>query len=88
MISSLGECLADCFSVTFITGNYVQAYRIIKANEVALVGFETSTGISRDNFPAYLEEERAFLLTVKSTPAKEVNEMEYFKSLVKLWECE
>jgi len=87
MISSFDNQLADCFSVTFITGNYVQVYRLIKTNEPVLVGFETSTGISQDNFLAYLEEERAFLLTVKSTPAKEVNEMGYFKSLVKLWEC-
>jgi len=87
-VSSFNDQLASCFSVTFITSNYIQAYKLIETNEVMLAEFETSTHILWDSFVGYLEEEQAFLLTIKSTPASEENEMVYFKWLVKLWACE
>jgi len=60
---------------------------LIKTSEAALADFKKLTGISRDSFQGYLEEEHTFLLTIKSTPVTEAAEMDYFKALVKLWEC-
>ncbi|KAH9853435.1 hypothetical protein C2E23DRAFT_698062, partial [Lenzites betulinus] len=68
----------------FIFNNYRQALQIIDDGERALDVYQRDLKIAAGNFERYLQEERDYLLGLKSEPAEYTLKLEYAQALRKL----
>ena len=73
----------------FLWNNYKQALDLIKDTPKLLVRTMQDLGISNESvFEVWLEEERVYLRGLKTEPAEETLQMEYYQRLVNLWASE